>query len=124
MIYRGAEAESSVDVLTYARDDENRETFKKGLMHEFSSNSSIQSCTKNLKEVLAHMTTCDLSLLNICNPGLYKLRLSSHRLQVFKTGMNRKEYNIWFPKMMDPTVATAQYDKESRKIILSIRSKE
>ena len=124
MIYKNPELTSSVDLLDVAGSDENEDEFKEGFTREFSVNGANHSCKKNLDEVLSNMSICELSLLNINNPRSYKIRVSSHRLHVTRSGMNRKEFDIWFPKIMDNTCVSAQYDKEGRKILLSIKSKD
>jgi hypothetical protein len=66
--------------------------------------------------------TCQITLLDIRDPGLVCLKVSSHRLHVKKQGLSQKDMHIWFPMPMLNPSASAAYIRERQAIVVSILS--
>ena len=122
LIYRNRDHTQSFNILELPHLAKNDELLQRALKREFSGVDEGSSMEP--REVLKEMTELEFGLQDVSDPSLYKLRVSSHRLHVNKSGMNRAGFYVWFPKIMDPSTARAEYKSSEKKIILSLKVNE
>ena len=110
-----------IDVLKLPHVSSTEKSLQEDMKREFTGETESNQDTMSHEEALKDMNHFVLILEGVLNPSLYRLRVSNQRLYVSKSGMNRCDFHIWFPKVMDSSTAHAQFKESEKSIVLTMR---
>jgi len=122
--YRSDSKDLEIDVLKLPQLTSTAEHLQRGLIQAFAGEKRHVGAGMSLEEALRETTELVLILRQVMNPFLYRLKVSNQRVHVSKSGMDRREFHIWFPRVMDPNTAVAQFNASEKSILLTMKVHE